>query len=91
MPLACHILEAWEILAKDPKILEFVKEFKILFLKNPSQETVPQTAHMGQEQANLMQVEIENMLKKEAIEQTEDQAGEFLSNIFLVGKSDGGN
>ena len=28
------------------------------------------------------------MLKKGAIQQTEHQAGEFLSNIFLVGKID---
>ena len=31
------------------------------------------------------------MLKKGAIQQTEHQAGEFLSNIFLVGKRDGEN
>ena len=30
------------------------------------------------------------MLKKVAIQQPEHQAGEFLSNIFLVGKRDGG-
>ena len=84
-------LEAWEILTKDPEILEIVKRFKILFLRNPTQERVPQMPHMGQEQADLIQVEIENMLKKEAIQQTEHQAGEFLSSIFLVGKRDGGN
>ena len=31
------------------------------------------------------------MLKKGAIQQTEHQVGESLSNIFLVGKRDGGN
>ena len=31
------------------------------------------------------------MLKKGAIQQTEHQAEEFLSKIFLVGKRDGGN
>ena len=46
---------------------------------------------MGQEQADLIQVEIENMLKKGAIQQTEHQVGKILSNIFLVGKRDEGN
>ena len=66
-----HILEAWEILAKDPEIVEIVKGFKIPFLKNPKQERVPQTPHMGQKQGDLIQVETENMLKKGAIQQTE--------------------
>ena len=86
-----HFLEAWEILTKDSEILEIVKGSKIPFLKNPTQERVSQTPHMGQEQADLIQVEIENMFKNGAIQQTEHQAGKFLSNIFLVGKRDGGN
>ena len=47
-------------------------------------------SHMGKEQVDLIQVDIENMLKKVAIQQPEHQAGGFLSNIFLVGKRDGG-
>ena len=66
-----HFFEAWEILTKDPEILEIVKGFKIPFLKNLKQERVPQTPHMCQEQADLIQVETENMLKKGAIQQTE--------------------
>ena len=76
---------------KNPEILEIIKEFKIPFLKHPTQERVLQTPHMGQEQADLIQVETENMLKKGAIQQTEHQVGKFLSNVFLVGKRDQGN
>ena len=76
---------------KNPEILEIIKEFKIPFLKHPTQERVLQTPHMGQEQADLIQVETENMLKKGAIQQTEHQVGKFLSNVFLVGKRDEGN
>ena len=36
-----YFLEAWEILIKDPEILEIVKGFNIPFLKNPTQERVP--------------------------------------------------
>ena len=76
---------------KNPEILELIKEFKIPFLKHPTQERVLQTPHMGQEQAHLIQVEIENMLKKGAIQQTEHPAGKFLSKIFLFGKRDEGD
>ena len=61
-----YFLKAWEILTKDPEILEIVNEFKMTFLKNPTQERVLQTPHTGQEQADLIQVKIENMLKKVA-------------------------
>ena len=36
-----YFLEAWEILIKDPEILEIVKGFNIPFPKNPTQERVP--------------------------------------------------
>ena len=88
-----HFLEAWdwEILTKDPEILEIVKGFKKPFLKNLTQERILHTPHMGQEQATLIQVEIGKMLKKGAIQQKQHEAEEFLSNIFLVGKRDGRN
>ena len=86
-----HFLEVLEILTKDPEILELVKGVKIPFLKNPTQKRVPQTPHMSQEQAVLIQVETENMLKNGVIQQTEHQTGEFISNIFLTRKRDGQN
>ena len=45
-----HFLEAWNTLTKNQEILEIAKEFKIPFLKNPTQGTVPQTPHMGHKQ-----------------------------------------
>ena len=89
MPLAGrlkHFLEAWEILTKDPKILEIVKGFKIPFVKNPTEERVPQIPHIVQEHAAVIQLEIENMLKMGILQQAEHQAGELLSNIFLIEK-----
>ena len=62
-----HFLEVWEILSKDSEILEILKEFKMPFLKSPTEVRVPQTSHMGHEQAGLIQVEIEDILKKRAI------------------------
>ena len=48
-------------------------------------ESSPNAKHgSGTSSSNTSGVEI--MLKKGIIQQTEHQAGEFLSNIFLVGK-----
>lgn len=44
-----HFLEGWEMLTKQPKILEIVKEFKIPFLECSVREKISQTRHMGQE------------------------------------------
>ena len=44
LPLAGKLknfLEAWDILIKDPEILEIVKGFNLPFLKTPTQERVP--------------------------------------------------
>ena len=54
-----------------------------LLRRNPTQET----PYIDQKQTALVQVEIENKLNMGAIQETDHQAGEFLSNIFLVGKA----
>ena len=80
LPLAGRVenfLEACKILTKDSEILEIVKGFKIPCLKNPTQERVPQMPRMGQEQADLIHVDIENMLKKGTIQQTASDWGVF--------------
>ena len=43
-------LETWDIQTKESEILEIIKEFKIPFLKNPTQKKVSRTPEMGQEQ-----------------------------------------
>ena len=52
-----------------------MERFKIPLPKNPTQEKVSQTAHMGQEEVALINVEIENILKNGATQQTKHQAG----------------
>ena len=77
---------------KGPRDFRNCNGFQDTFSKKSNTgESSHTTPHMGQEQTALIQVETENMFKKAAIQQTEHQAGEFLSNIFLVGKVDGGN
>ena len=78
-----HFLEGWEMLTKQPKILEIVKEFKIPFLECSVREKISQTRHMGQE----------DMRTEHAKEgsHTRDRASNWLvlSNISMVGKEMG--
>ena len=77
---------------KGPRNFRNCKGVQDIFSKKSKTEkssTDATHAHMGHEQAVLIQVEIENMLKKGAMQQPEHQAGRFLSNILLVGKKIG--
>ena len=86
-----HLLETCKILTKDSKILELVEGYKIHFHKNLIQERIPETPHVNLPQMQKVQVEINNMLNKGAICKIRHQKGEFLSNVFVLGKKDGGN
>lgn len=52
--------------------------------RNQIHEKVLQTPNKGYQQAALVQVKIENMLIKGLIQQIYHQAGEILSDVFLV-------
>ena len=45
----------------------------------------------NKDQKELIDLEVKEMLQKGAISKVSHQEGEFLSQIFLVGKKDGGN
>ena len=83
--------KSWEILTKDPKILEIIEGYCIPLLEKPVQRELPNVIKMNQEQHELVNKEIKAMLEKGAISKVNHVEGEFLSNVFLVGKKDGGN
>ena len=51
---------------------------------------MPKIPEMGKEQSELVQAEIEKILRKETISQIDHAQGEFLSSLFLVEKKDRG-
>ena len=85
-----HFQRAWKLITKDPEILSLIKGYKIPLLKTPIQDKTPPIPHMSKAQKNLVEIEIETMLRKGAICRTNHAAGEFISNLFLVEKKDGG-
>ena len=78
-------------LTSNPKILEWVSSLKIDFILEPFQEKVPHHPKMSAQESLLVTKEVESMLKKRAIQKASVKKGQFLSNLFLVGKKDGGN
>ena len=85
-----YFLENWEILTNDPKILEWVSGLKIDFQEEPFQERVPHQAQMSVQEYELINQEVEEMWRKGAIHLIDSKESQFLSNLFLVPKKDGG-
>jgi len=93
MPLAGrlrHFLQACEILTQDKQILSIVRGFEIPFLSVPFQEKVPVPIKTNLQQEHLIDVEVSEMLRKGAISKVLPVKGEFLSNVFLIPKKEGG-
>ena len=93
-PLAGRLrfyLKNWEKLTQDPNILAIVQGYNIPFSEEPFQEVLPTTPRVNQEERILIESEVQEMLKKGAIQQVQSVKGEYLSNLFLVSKKDGGN
>ena len=86
-----NFIENWKILTNDTEILSLVEGYTILFHKIPRQKNIPNSSKLSQEEKVLVQKEIHEMLNKGAIvETTNHLEGEFISNLFLLEKKDGG-
>ena len=83
--------ENWEKLTQDVNILSIVQGFKIPFSQTPFYYGPPQLGKVNQEERLQINSEIKGMLWKGAIQQVKSDPGEFLSNLFLESKNDGGH
>ena len=80
----------WKTLTSDKHILQTVVGMDIEFIDLPSQYFIPpEYQHTPEEMAFLHQ-EIEKLLNKQVIREVTHTPGEFVSNIFLREKRDGG-
>ena len=85
-----HFSKAWEKLTRDQSILDLADGYVIPFQRKPFQSKSPSQLAKSREQQKLMDKEVKEMLKKRAIRQASTVKGEFLSNLFLVKKKNGG-
>ena len=86
--LATHFSQ-WQSLTSDPEILETVSGCKIEFDTIPSLNKVMVHAVLSETQTESVDTEVSNLLRKQAIEACDHEAGEYISPIFTRPKEDG--
>ena len=85
-----HFLKNWKKLTEDKKNWELCRVTKSHFTWIQSRVRVPHNQKMNTDQSTLVNQETESMLQKCDIQKVPHVSGEFLNNLFLVDKSDGG-
>ena len=71
-------------------ILDVVRGYKIPFILPSSQSKLPNLCQLTKESSDLVDQEVQDMLKKSAMVVSDPKADQFLSSLFLVKKKDGG-
>jgi len=84
-----YFLQNWKKITSNPEILNWVSGLD--FHSKPYQLKPPYQAKMSKEETSLISQEVKAMLGKGAIQKVTNVEGQFLSNLFLVPKKDGGN
>jgi hypothetical protein len=87
-----HSLVNWQLICKDPWVLQAIKGYQIDFISPPYQTSYPPGIIHTPEESNLIENEVQELLTKGAIHPVSvDQRQEgFVSNLFLVPKKGGG-
>ena len=86
--LAAHFSQ-WQSLTSDPEILETVSGCKIEFDTIPSLNKAMVHAVLLETQTESVDTEVSNLLRKQAIEACDHEAGEYIFFIFTRPKKDG--
>jgi hypothetical protein len=79
----------WEKFTNDPWILETVKGYRIEFESQPFQFSLPGQINFNDSESCIVQSEINSLLEKGAIIESNHEVDEFISNIFVVPKPNG--
>jgi ribonuclease HI len=79
----------WKQITDDKVVLSWLEGYKLPFVSTPVQYGLPQQPKQTAEDDFHMQNSIDNLIKLGAVEPCDHCAGEFLSSIFLVPKSNG--
>ena len=79
----------WEKLTSEATVLDIVKGYEIPV--PPKQLASPKSNHLSKKEVELVQHEVQEMLRKGTIAVTSSTEGQYLSSLFLVTKKDGEN
>ena len=72
-------------------ILDIVNGYEIPFILPPRQSRLPNLCQLTKEASDLVDQEVQDMMKKGAIVVSDVKENQFLSSLFLVKKKDAGN
>lgn len=84
-----HFFENWKQITSDQTILNWIKGFKIPFVKKPFQKYVVKNPKWSNKEITLIKEQLSILLKKKAIRKCSPDKDQFISSIFLVPKPDG--
>ena len=84
-------MNEWEKLTSDNQILQIVKGDLIEFDDHPLTSHIAYNPKFSSQEEEIIDLEIEKMLKKKIIVPCEREKTEYLSPIFITPKSDGGH
>lgn len=84
-------VQRWKEISNDRHILSYISGYQIPFIETPTQMVIPEEKIWALEEERLLDVKIEKLLRKGAIEECEDDERQFISSYFLVPKPDGSN
>lgn len=87
----CLFIERWRSITSDKYILSCLSGYRIPFVETPVQKIPPKEKILYEEETEKIQLEINELLRKGAIEECRECKGQFLSSYFLVPKPDGTN
>ena len=87
---AAHFLPNWEVLIQDQRALQNVDGCQLELTSTPYQTRVPQQVHCSPESKLQITTEVLELLTKGAIVETQQTPHNFVSQLFLVEKKDGG-
>ena len=84
-----NCIEVWKKYTDDPWILDTVQGYRIEFMWEPYQKVIPQQINFSECEKMIVKNEIDGLLQKGAVIESEHEVGEFISNIFVVPKPNG--
>ena len=85
-----HFLPNWEVLTQDQWVLQTVAGCQLDLANAPYQTHRPHQIQTTAENATLITAEVQELLTKGAIVETQLSPHNYVSQIFLVEKKDGG-
>ena len=85
-----YFLDEWVKITNSQKTVDIVRRYKPQFLAKHFQSFQPKTFVRNQQEAKIIQKEVDALLEKEAIEPIPHNQTKFLSNFFLVKKTSSG-